>query len=46
MTFSPSFSPLLIIGTLVLSFAVGAIAGTLPARRAAKLKPVEALRYE
>jgi len=46
MTFSPYFSPWLIIGTLVLSFAVGAFAGALPARRAAKLKPVEALRYE
>lgn len=41
-----SFSPLLIIGSLFFSFAVGALSGTMPARQASKLKPVEALRYE
>jgi len=46
MAFAPYYSPWLIIGTLVLSFLLGALAGTMPARRAAKLKPVEALRYE
>jgi putative ABC transport system permease protein len=45
-SFGASFSPALIIGTLVCSFALGAISGVLPARRAAKLRPVEALRYE
>jgi len=36
----------LIVGAFAFSFFVGAIAGTLPASRASKLKPVDALRYE
>ncbi|MBW2971562.1 ABC transporter permease [Candidatus Woesearchaeota archaeon] len=36
----------LTFGALVFSFVVGAVAGTLPARQASKLKPVDALRYE
>ncbi|MBN1543837.1 ABC transporter permease [Candidatus Woesearchaeota archaeon] len=36
----------LTFGALLFSFAVGAVAGTLPARQAAKMKPVDALRYE
>lgn len=45
-SFSASLSPGLIIGALAFSFVLGAIAGVLPARRGAKLQPVEALRYE
>lgn len=41
-----SFSPELIIGALIFSFVIGSISGVLPARQAANLKPVDALRYE
>lgn len=34
----------LIIGTMALSFALGALAGAIPAYKASKLQPVEALR--
>jgi putative ABC transport system permease protein len=45
--FSASVTPGLIIFGLVFSFFVGCISGLLPAQRASKLKPVEALRrYE
>lgn len=36
----------LVFGALAFSFVIGALSGLLPARSAAKLKPVEALRYE
>ncbi len=39
-------SPVLIVATLMGSFALGAFAGLWPARRAAKLPVVDALRYE
>ncbi|MBI2542193.1 ABC transporter permease [Candidatus Woesearchaeota archaeon] len=42
----PAYPLALIIGCLVFSLLVGAAAGFLPARRASKLKPVDALRYE
>ncbi|MGV8161751.1 MAG: ABC transporter permease [Candidatus Nanoarchaeia archaeon] len=39
-----SFSPLLIFGSLAFAFIVGVLAGTLPALRASKMSPVDALR--
>ena len=36
----------LIFGALAFSFIVGCLSGTLPAMRASRLRPVEALRYE
>jgi putative ABC transport system permease protein len=45
-SFGAEFSVGLIIGTLVFSFVLGALSGVLPARQAAHLRPVEALRYE
>ncbi|MFW9881521.1 MAG: ABC transporter permease [Candidatus Thorarchaeota archaeon] len=36
----------LILGALAFSFLVGSLSGVMPARQAAKMKPVDALRYE
>ena len=41
-----SFSPVLVIGALAFAFAIGCLSGVMPARMAARLKPVDALRYE
>ncbi|MFH1181145.1 MAG: ABC transporter permease [bacterium] len=41
-----SITPGIILFGLLFSFGVGCLSGFLPARSAAKLKPVEALRYE
>ncbi|RME31874.1 ABC transporter permease [Candidatus Woesearchaeota archaeon] len=38
------FPPLLIVGSLAFSFVLGSLAGALPAYRAGRLPPVEALR--
>ncbi|MFH1656499.1 MAG: ABC transporter permease [Candidatus Nealsonbacteria bacterium] len=43
---SASVSPGLILFALSFSFLVGGVAGFFPSRSAAKLKPVDALRYE
>ncbi len=43
--FSASITPGLIIFGLIFSFIVGCLSGFFPARRAAMLKPVEALRH-
>jgi len=44
--FQPAFSISLVVGCLLFSFVIGAIAGVLPARRASKMNPIDALRYE
>ncbi len=46
MNFSPSISPLLIILTTLFSSAVGIFFGIYPARKAARLSPIEALRHD
>jgi putative ABC transport system permease protein len=41
-----STSPEIIFGAIAFAFIVGAVSGVIPARQAAQLKPVDALRYE
>ena len=41
-----SMDPVIMFGALGFSFVIGALSGILPARQAAKLKPVDALRWE
>jgi len=41
-----SFPPSLILGALAFGFVVGMLSGVFPARQAARLRPVEALRYD
>ncbi len=43
---SPVITPELLIGTVLLAVGIGALAGILPAWRASKLIPVEALKHE
>ena len=41
-----NFAPELIFGSLIFSFVIGSLSGVLPAKQAAELKPIAALRYE
>lgn len=43
---NPGASPELIFGSLAFAFIVGTVSGFFPARKAANMNPVEALRYE
>ncbi|MCH8023037.1 MAG: ABC transporter permease, partial [Thaumarchaeota archaeon] len=43
---TPMITAELLIGTLLLAVVIGTLAGLLPAWRAAKMIPVEALKYE
>jgi putative ABC transport system permease protein len=46
MTSIGGVSPYLIVEGLFLAIIIGIISGVIPAYRASKLKPVDALRYE
>jgi len=41
-----AIDPVLITGSLLFAFVIGSLSGMFPARQAARMKPVDALRYE
>ncbi len=43
--FKAAVTPELVIGALLFSFIIGTVSGLFPARRAAKMNPVDAMRY-
>jgi putative ABC transport system permease protein len=43
---TPAYSPQLFLQVLALALGLGGLGGLYPAWRAAKLRPIEALRYE
>ncbi len=45
-TLKAYMAPDLIVGAILFSFVIGCISGLSPARRAAKMNPISALRYE
>ena len=46
MTIAPDFNPIFILGTMIFSMGIGVLFGVIPARKAAKLTPVDALRHK
>ena len=41
-----AFDPVVVVGTLLFTFVIGSVFGAIPAVRASRLRPTEALRYE